>query len=208
MCVIAISQKGNRIPTEDEFYTMWKHNPHGAGYMFARGGKVTIHKGFLVFDDFIRSARSEKFTESDSVVFHFRISTQGGINPGLTHPFPLTSNLDIMKALDINMKCIGIAHNGIIPITSDRYDKENSDTTLFIANYLPRIIRNVSDLSSDVTRIMIETLCPGSKFAFMDAFGNITMIGKFTEQDGILLSNTSHLYTWDFSKKYNSICNF
>ena len=40
---------------------------------------------------------------------------------------------------------------------------------------------------------MIEHLGGWSKFALMDGIGTITTIGEFTEDDGILLSNTNHL---------------
>ena len=81
--------------------------------MFARAGRVTIHKGFMSFDDFRKAVESEHFTKNDPVVYHFRISTQAGVNPSMTHPFPLTSDLVNCEALDLTC-AVGIAHNGII----------------------------------------------------------------------------------------------
>ena len=92
---------------------------HGAGYMFARDGRVQIHKGFMDVDSFLDAIRGEHFTAKDSVVYHFRISTQAGVNPEMTHPFPLSNRLSYMKALDVECRC-GVAHNGIIRLTSDR----------------------------------------------------------------------------------------
>ena len=41
---------------------------------------------------------------------------------------------------------IGVAHNGIIPLTTDRTQHEYSDTALFIAKYLSHIISCPEDL--------------------------------------------------------------
>lgn len=192
MCVIAVSRSGNRQPTTDELRSMWKHNPDGAGYMFAESGKVIIHKGFMSFDDFIRSVKSEHFTDGDSVVYHFRISTQAGRTPQMTHPFPLTHHLRECEYLDCWCP-IGIAHNGIISLTTDHSETTYSDTALFITKYLSKIVRTPGDLDDQDVLDMIEHLGGWSKFALMDGIGTITTIGEFTEDDGILLSNTNHL---------------
>lgn len=71
MCIICVSPSGVKQPNVNTLRTMFYRNPHGAGYMFARDGKVTIHKGFMYFDDFLRAVRSERFTAADSVVIPF-----------------------------------------------------------------------------------------------------------------------------------------
>ena len=123
MCVICASPKGVRQPTRSEIKAMFLRNPDGAGYMVARDGSVTIHKGFMNLDEFLNALKAEHFTAKDSVVYHFRISTQAGINPSMTHPFPLSNQREVMKALDVHCG-VGIAHNGIIRLTSDTNVKE------------------------------------------------------------------------------------
>ena len=209
MCVIAASPIGARQPTESELHSMWIHNPHGGGYMTVRNGKVEIHKGFLHWVDFARSVRSEHFTNADPVVYHFRISTQGGVNPEMTHPFPLSHNLEIMKALDV-ICSIGVAHNGIIPLTSSVYETNYSDTALFVAHYMSNIIRCPNDIRNPYIKRMIDELGK-SKFALMDSDGNITTIGKFFDDNGVLLSNENHLFNWNYSapmkgEKSNVLC--
>ena len=203
MCVIAVSKKGIKQPSEKDLKKMWEHNSHGGGYMSVRNGRVEIHKGFLEWADFIRSVRMEKFTENDPVVYHFRISTQGGVNPEMTHPFPLTHKLKLMKALDVVCD-IGVAHNGIIPMTTSKEEKEYSDTALFVSKYLPYLIRSVSDLQIPQIRSVIEELGSYSKFAFMDCNGNIYTVGRFYDHKGILLSNENHLIDWSKVKAYKS----
>ena len=68
MCIICVSGKGVRQPNEKEIRTMFKRNPHGAGYMVAEHGKVRIEKGFMTVTELLRSLRYEKFTEKDVVV--------------------------------------------------------------------------------------------------------------------------------------------
>ena len=194
MCVIAVSPKGIRQPNESDLHSMWTTNPHGGGYMVARNGRVEIHKGFMTWDEFIRSVRSEKFTKNDSVVYHFRIATQGGINPEMSHPFPITDKDKYLKGLDIYCP-VGIAHNGIIPLTTTVNETTLSDTALFIKKYLINLIRCPQDIHNYNIQKMIEELGK-SKFALMDSDGNIVTIGKFYDDNGIMLSNTNHWFDW------------
>ena len=171
---------------------MWVHNPDGAGYMFARSGRVEIHKGFMFFSDFLDAVTWERFTESDSVVYHFRISTQAGRTPEMTHPFPLTGKLNQCEYLDLTCP-LGIAHNGIIPITTDHNETRYSDTALFITRYLSKLISSRNDLNNVDLMRDIQQLGGWSRFAFLDGTGEVFTVGNFTEIDGILLSNTLHL---------------
>lgn len=192
MCVIAVSRIGQRQPTTAELREMFNHNPHGAGYMVARAGRVEIHKGFMNWPDFLLNIKREQFTEDDAVVYHFRISTQAGVNPEMTQPFPLTPKLPIMRKLDITSANVGIAHNGIIALTSDPNEKTYSDTALFIARFMTRLIHNRSDIDNPQTQTIIEKLIGWSKLAILTGDGGITTIGEFTEDNGILLSNLNH----------------
>ena len=120
MCIICASRINVRQPGEAAIRRMFANNPHGAGYMFARNGKVHIHKGYMDVESFLADIRAERFTAKDPVVYHFRISTQAGVNPQMTHPFPLSNRRAHMKALDVDCQC-GIAHNGIIRLTTVRH---------------------------------------------------------------------------------------
>ena len=196
MCIIAVSKSGVKQPRLDTIRTMFRNNPHGAGYMYARDGKVIITKGFMDEESFIAALKSEHFTAKDSVVYHFRISTQAGINPSMTHPFPLSNQREVMKALDVHCGC-GIAHNGIIRLTSDPNEKEYSDTAIFIADYLSQIIAGPSDLHDPEVLDVIRCLI-GSKMAILDASGYIATVGEFFNDHGLLFSNLYHRNRWGF----------
>lgn len=193
MCIIIISEKGTRQPNEKEFTNCFVNNPHGAGYMVARDGRVEIHKGFMTYADFIRSVRAERFSADDSVVYHFRISTQGGVNPQMCHPFPYTTRLEYTEKLDLRC-ALGIAHNGIIPLTTGE-SKVYSDTALFVADYLPLLIKNKADLSNPKKIKMLEELI-NSRMVFLDADGEIKYIGQgwIEEKSGLIFSNRSYAY--------------
>ena len=201
MCVICVSKKGIRQPNADEIREMWATNPHGAGYMFVKDGMVELHKGFMNLKDFMRSVNSEHFTDDDVVIYHFRISTQAGITPEMTHPFPLSEDLKDMKILDC-LCSVGIAHNGIIRLTSCK-DAEYSDTALFITEYLPMLIRDTKDINDKRVKRTIKALID-SKMALINGDGDVSIIGDFwANDDGVMFSNKHFLPDRQFTRTWN-----
>lgn len=190
MCIICVSPARTRQPSISQIKMMFLNNPHGAGYMYARDGRVHIHKGFMDIDSFLSAIKAEHFTAKDSVVYHFRISTQAGVNPEMTHPFPLSNRLLHMKALDVECPC-GVAHNGIIRLTSDPSQREYSDTALFITRYMAQMVHGLDDIKDAQLLNRIERLA-GSKLAIMDGSGYIATIGHFINERGLLFSNDSY----------------
>ena len=190
MCIICVSPSGVKQSGVKTLRTMFFRNPHGAGYMYARDGKVVIHKGFMDFHSFLMAVRAEHFTAEDSVVYHFRISTQAGVSPAMTHPFPLSNQIERMLALDLTCKC-GVTHNGIIRLTTDPTNTRYSDTAIFITDYLSSMIRKPADLRNQALLDRIYDLAQ-SKFAIMDASGYIATVGTFINDHGLLYSNDSY----------------
>ena len=191
MCIICVSKSGICQPDESTIRTMFHRNPHGAGYMFARDGWVTIHKGFMNLDDYLQAIREEHFTANDSVVYHFRISTQAGVSPEMTHPFPLSNRPARLRKLDLRCR-VGVAHNGVIPLTSDPSNERYSDTAIFITDHLSHIIRRRADLRDQRVLDSIFQIAQ-SRFAIMDGGGYIATVGKFIDERGLLFSNASYL---------------
>ena len=191
MCIICVSKRGIRQPSEETIRTMFARNPHGAGYMVARDGKVQISKGYMYVDEFLEAIEREHFTARDSVVYHFRISTQAGVNPEMTHPFPLSNRLRDMTALDLTCQC-GVAHNGIIELTSNAWETRYSDTALFIQKYLSRLLTRPDDLKDKELLNRVGKLA-GSKLAILDASGYVATVGDFINDRGLLYSNSSFI---------------
>ena len=201
MCIICVSPAGAPQPTENQLRTMFQTNPHGAGFMLARDGKVIIHKGFQSPDDLLCALRQLALTRDDAVVYHFRISTQAGTTPELPPPFPLTRRLSAMKALDLTCG-IGVAHNGVIDMTRDPFNQEYSDTALYIAEYLHRLVRTPSDLRDPAVLDLIQATTH-SKLALMDGTGYIATVGPFIQDNGLLFSNGSYRTFYTPSRKFS-----
>lgn len=190
MCIICISKKGVKQPDKALLESMFLANPHGAGFMWAGAGKVHISKGYMTFCDFWKAVCSAEFTEDDVTVYHFRISTQAGVQPAMTQPFPFTRNIVNTKALDC-IADLGIAHNGIIRAFSDPSDKEYSDTAHFVSEFLVDTIHSRKDLSEKFLSALAKATY--SRFAFLDGKGEVRTAGDFIEDhDGLLFSNGSY----------------
>lgn len=195
MCIIVHKPKGIELPSKKTLKTCWERNPDGAGYMFNLNDKVVIKKGFMKFKTFYKSLTHDyKIVDGDtkSFVLHFRISTQGGVNPQLTHPFPLSAEMNDLRQL-LFTSDIGIAHNGIIDLTSVGSLKQvtYSDTMTFITDYLSLIINDRDYHKDTKTLTLIERLA-GSKLAIMDGSGLVTRIGAFIEDEGCYYSNGNY----------------
>ena len=209
MCIICVSKKGVRQPTLNELKKCFEHNSDGAGIMVYNEilKKVEISKGFMKWEDFKNYVTRCNFTKDDIVVYHFRIGTQGNKVPELTHPYPLTSKLENCKALDCVCK-VGIAHNGIITLTSDG-NSDYNDTMLFITKYLSKLIKNRNEyLDKDIQSLIKELT--NSKFAMINNRGEVVTIGDFINEDGLLFSNNSYK-SYDYRyyhKNYNNNCNY
>ena len=190
MCVICVSNKGVRQPNIQEITNMFVNNSDGAGYMYARNGKVFIHKGFSNLDDYLRDIKGHNFTKDDVVIYHFRIATQAR-QLTMTHPFAVTDDTNLLKAFDI--KCpLGVVHNGIIPMTTNRYESEYSDTALYIRDYLSKYITNKNVIFTDKFKNLVKTETQ-SKWAFLTGDGQTSIIGDFINVDGLLFSNSSYM---------------
>lgn len=193
MCIICVSGKGVAQPSKDRIETMFENNPHGAGYMYMRDDKVIIHKGFMDIDEFLNQLAYENFTPDDVVIYHFRISTQAGVNPQMTHPFPLSDKKEHLTALDLECAC-GIAHNGIIPITTTKTKTDMSDTALFVQKYALHLLRTPEDLQNEAILSAIKSLIGSSKLAILDRTGHVATVGHFIKADnGLLYSNTTYM---------------
>lgn len=225
MCVIVYKPTGKKLPSQNTLKKCFEHNPDGAGYMLPINDKVVIHKGLMTFDDFKKDIEHVlKVNKLDvtktPIVLHFRISTQGGRQAGLCHPYPICRDYAEMRKLQ-NECDMALCHNGIISncSTSDFYgghwDKKTkswvsgkrkqldyNDTMTFIKDYASLVIDNdMYFAQNDAKCELLERLCEYSKLAVMNSKGFVKLIGQFFEKDGIYYSN---LYHFDEPKKVTS----
>jgi predicted glutamine amidotransferase len=194
MCIIVFKPSGKKLPKRKKLLKCWENNPDGAGYMLPVDNQVVIKKGFMDYSDFIQSLQDDykKYGEETPIVMHFRISTQGGVKRGLTHPFPFTNNMEDMKKTRCRCQ-LGIAHNGVIDLTTENYwrrkEVDYNDTMKFISDYLTLIIKSKDWYKNKDKLKLIELLISGSRLAIMDGNGHTELIGDWIEDNGLFYSN-------------------
>jgi glutamine phosphoribosylpyrophosphate amidotransferase len=167
---------------------MFNHNNHGAGYMFTRGGQVVVKKGFGELRELLAELEAEHFGADDVVVYHFRIATQAR-RYQMTQPFPLTDNEDELQAWDARAS-FGVAHNGIIQLTSNG-NPLMSDTALYIRDYLSPRIKTEDDITRELLS-GIEAETGASKLAILASSGNVYLTGRWIYEHGLFYSNDSY----------------
>ena len=204
MCIIAAKPAGVKMPDERTLENMWYSNPNGAGLMYPitlpskRKGKgettvIQIDKGYMKFSDFMARLEERDMTmdlTNTPIVMHFRITTHGGTCPENTHPFPVTDSIGQLK-MTRTTTMLGIAHNGIIHSVTPR--KGISDTMEYTATQLAPLTRAMPKWWENRDALRMVENAIGSKLAVLTPEGDITTIGKFIEDDGILYSNSSYL---------------
>lgn len=103
MCVIAVVNQ--KRPTEEMVRAMFDANDAGGGIAYREGGFVKWEKG-LDIEEMVELCLSLPLP----YVAHFRIPTEGGRLPELTHPFPIEKSVDL--TLKGQTKGSVLFHNG------------------------------------------------------------------------------------------------
>jgi predicted RNA-binding Zn-ribbon protein involved in translation (DUF1610 family) len=185
MCVIAIKPEGVDLPTEEHLKEMFDANKDGAGFMYVRDKHVKIRKGFMTLENLVNGLKASNLTKEDVVVYHFRISTSGGISPATTHPFPLTDDYRVMKGLSVDTE-VGIAHNGIIS-TFGKGDV--SDTMAFIKEILATDVVKKNLFDGGVISLIEMALGSFNKMIFLHKDKTFALLGDWFKKNGMMYSN-------------------
>lgn len=201
MCVAVYKPAGVEFPSWRKLEKCFKKNPDGAGFMWIENETVHTLKGFMKWEDFKKALKpfknDSKYKEIDFGL-HFRISTQGGVNAGATHPFILSEKVETLQttAGAGEVACI---HNGIIPLTTNYISKSNlSDTMLFVKDYLTQIAPKQEDYKNPYKMDIVEEII-NSKMLIFCGNGTINILGKgWNEVEGVYYSN---LYWQDIPSK-------
>lgn len=218
MCIAIYKPAGKKMPAKSNFKNCFSNNGDGAGYMYSYNGKVYIEKGLMTLSDFKKSLKNtfkslkiKDNGESLHMVFHFRISTQGGVQPELTHPFPLSNDYDDMKKLS-NVCDIGIAHNGIIDFASSYSVKDHNDTMEFIKEIAyPQIGGNTMYFKNQDTMSLFKYLLKNNKIVILNGDGHAELIGDWVEDNGVFYSNTTYKQektSFKVFKTYGDYCSY
>ena len=207
MCIIVSKPMGVEMPSERTLRNCFDYNNDGMGWMYNYNGKVIGTKGYMKFEEGYRVLKEldEKIGLKDrGLVLHFRITTSGGTCMENCHPFPISNKGKDLKKLDF-VTDIGVAHNGIISGYIPPKGSPYSDTQLFIKNYLYDIKEEHEDFLTNPSLLFAIEKTVGSKLCFLDGEGNITLVGKFIEEeDGCSYSNETYLDLTDLYKSWNT----
>lgn len=207
MCIIVSKNIGVEIPSERVLKNCFDYNNDGAGFMYNFNGKVYMEKGYMNFRNFynrIMELDKEIGLKDRGLVMHFRISTSGGVSVNNCHPFPISNKEKDLKALNF-VTDVGVCHNGIISGYIPPKGSPYSDTQLFIKNYLYDIKEEHEDFLTNPSLLFAIEKTVGSKLCFLDGEGNITLVGKFIEEeDGCSYSNETYLDLTDLYKSWNT----
>jgi len=205
MCVIYCKPKGVEFASDEVIKNMFDGNPDGSGICWAENGKIHLCKGMMTLPNLmkkINQLKSRLCLRDTALIIHFRITTHGGTNQQMTHPFPISASIPQLKQLKMKTD-LCCAHNGIISSVTPRA-KDVSDTAEFIASRLSLIRKIVPDFykNKNCMKLIEEEI--KSKMAFLTPSGNIYTVGKFVkEEDGSLFSNDSYkARTYYYSSDY------
>lgn len=203
MCIICCKPKGIAMPSDTYIENMWCHNSDGAGVMYTKNGKVIIDKGYMSLEALkaaLKKIAKEVDLTKEAMVLHFRIGTAGGNTPQNTHPFPVMDSIGALKKLKMSVP-IGVAHNGIIPVTPRT--KDISDTMEYVASQLAPLYRAVPKFYHDKNLMTLVKNAIKSKMAFLIGDGSIYTIGDFEEEEGGLLFS-NHTYAYGYVPAYRN----
>ncbi len=213
MCIAIAKPIGVDVPNDDILTNCFNNNPDGAGFAFNHNNEVIIRKGYMKLKDFLDAFHKydKKFNfKNRGVLIHTRITTHGGTNPQMCHPFPINSDEGALKKIEY-CSPFAIVHNGIISLTSGEATKKKdmSDTAIFVQKYLTKIAKNKNWFNNKANIELIEELID-SKMAVLNGNGKIIMTSGFTEDNGIFYSNSSYkenrykrVYDWDWYDDYD-----
>ena len=182
MCILAVASAGATF-SRDTLKRMWYANDDGAGWAYAKDGKIYYAKGYTNANKFIKAVL--KLPIDCERMVHCRIATHGGVTKGLTHPFPISRDYTRLEMLSGTLSHGYIlAHNGIL--NNFKPDKNHSDT-----EELARCLANIKcDIMGEDMRDIINTLVIGSRVAILNTDGRINRYGSgWTERGGIWYSN-------------------
>lgn len=175
MCLAIFKPKNEKIPPFKTLETAWQNNPDGAGLAIVNGESVKIIKGLMTLEDLMFHLSDDSLNGFDLVI-HFRWSTSGHVSPEMTHPFPVSTDNNDLKSLEIETQT-AIIHNGVM--FSPKLDSGYSDTAIFTKYYA---------LKNGLNDLEISEIIGSDRLAIASKDG-VKLVGSWHEVDGLHYSN-------------------
>ena len=181
MCII-VYKPNDKVINRRTLKSCYESNPDGCGFMYSSNNELKISKGYFGFRSFYRAFRkAERANPESDFVMHFRIATSGKTDIINCHPFWVNKGL-------------GFAHNGVLSKLGNTVFSDTHCFTYEVLSKLPNkflTITSISELLEDYA------VASGSKFAFMDNKGDVTIFNSKAGvwEKGIWFSNSSYSYS-------------
>lgn len=207
MCIICFKPFGVAMPTKETLATCFAYNPDGAGYAIKRhkSNHVYFKKGFFDFEELYSALLAENIEKSDIVAVHFRIATNGGLEPKNCHPFLPSKNSELVYSVEGTVKSV-LFHNGILS-QKYSYSKSVSDTYLFscaLGKEEKKLI-----VKENAIKDFIEKETIGSRILYIHAGEGIIVKSGNWELDketGCYFSNSTYKPDYYSRKWYGFSC--
>lgn len=193
MCLIIIKPPDIDFPQEPLLKYSFLLNPDGIGFAFDYNGRVQIHKGYMNFAGFIKdynqTIENIPDLKNHTMVIHFRRASRGKVKPELTHPFPISNDMEILTQAHLSAP-FALFHNGTIKMLDKEVKKSKglkSDTLLFVEKYLYLLSQNQDWFNNPANKALLELLVGDSRVAILSGQGYM-LIGQFHKHNGLLFS--------------------
>ncbi len=177
MCM-AIFKPADKLLTKRAAKNSFDGNKHGAGYAYAKDGKLVVEKGFFSFAKFWKAFNA--IQKGNPCLVHFRWATHGKIDAANCHPFIVTNG-------------VAMVHNGIF---SDFGGTKRSDTAEFTKCVLTPMFKSAPDAwKLPAYQYMLEkTVGVGNKVIILNALGEHLIVREFAGiwDKGIWYSNSGY----------------
>ena len=200
MCVILLSAKGNKAPSEEQIKQAFRRNPDGAGFAYcdkSDHNKVKWEKGFMTVDSLLERLRPLDQWTDTTLAIHFRIGTAGKNDKATCHPFPISTVFgDLRKT---SGEGAVLFHNGVLD-TGGWADPLSSDTQDFVIATAPLFQKYNK---SKVRDKFIEEAVKGSRLLVMYDDNKVKLYGDWHKSDegDLLVSNKlweNSYYTYSY----------
>lgn len=200
MCVILLSAKGNKAPSEEQIKQAFRRNPDGAGFAYcdkSDHNKVKWEKGFMTVDELLERLQPLDQWTDTTLAIHFRIGTAGKNDKATCHPFPISTVFgDLRKT---SGEGAVLFHNGVLD-TGGKADPLSSDTQDFVIATAP-LFKKYN--KSKVRDKFIEDAVLGSRLLLMYDDNKVKLYGDWQKSDegDLLVSNKlweNNYYTYSY----------
>ena len=190
MCVAIAKPAGKALPTQAELISCEWSNRDGAGVAWADGqGLVQIKKDFKDVLE-LHKWLVDNIRPEWACLIHFRQATSGGVSDGMRHPFPITEDVEHLKASQCSAD-LAMIHNGVIWTVENRPGM--SDTAILVTDVLAAKAVKENLRTSNAIQVLLEGLLGASnKVAFLWPDKHIMVVGEFHEHNGVLFSNKQY----------------